>query len=101
MSVSLVTLVHPVPHHLPSLFMAFLPHLPSSLALLLWRLRKIRGVCFFWGRSCSPDAQKRRVILGFPSCIFNRQRTVACPDFIRRSETVGKGRLVVTGRNPL
>src|SRR5260221_404680 len=73
----------------------------DSLALLLWRLRKIRSVCSFWRRSCSPDAQRRRVIWGFASCIVNRQGTVACPNVMRVSETVCKGRLVLTGKHPL
>src|SRR2546425_5465453 len=51
MSVSLVTLVPPVLHRLRSLFMAFLPHLPSSLALLSWLPHKTLLICSFW--TCS------------------------------------------------
>src|SRR5712691_4945453 len=51
MSVSLVTLVPPVLHRLRSLFMAFLPHLPSSLALLSWLSHKTLLICSFW--TCS------------------------------------------------
>src|SRR5438876_7236525 len=54
MSVSLVTLVPPVLHPLRSLFMAFPPPLPSSLALLSWLLHKTLFLCSFWIRSaCS------------------------------------------------
>src|SRR5260370_40082127 len=54
MSVLLVTLVSPMPRCLQSLFMAFLPHLPCSLALLSWLPHKTRAICYFWIRSCSP-----------------------------------------------
>ncbi len=54
MSVLLVTLVSPMPRCLQSLFMAFLPHLPCSLALLSWLPRKTLSSCSFWIRSCSP-----------------------------------------------
>src|SRR6266852_6516024 len=48
MSVSHVMLVPPVLHRLPSLFMAFLPPLPRSLALRSWLLHKTRSVCSCW-----------------------------------------------------
>src|SRR2546430_7783225 len=54
MSAWLVTLVPPVLHLLRSQFMAFPPHLPSSLALLSWLSHKTRFLCSFWIRSaCS------------------------------------------------
>src|SRR5439155_2995093 len=46
--------VPPVLHLLRSQFMAFPPHLPSSLALLSWLSHKTRFLCSFWIRSaCS------------------------------------------------
>src|SRR5712692_2100083 len=54
MSVSRVTLVPLVLHHLRSLFMAFPPHLLSALALLSWLLHKTVSVCSFWRRSYPP-----------------------------------------------
>jgi hypothetical protein len=54
MSVSPVTLAHPMPRRLPSLFMAFLPPLRTSLARHSWLLRNRLPACSFWRRSCSP-----------------------------------------------
>ncbi len=54
MSVLPVTLAPPLPRRLPSLFMAFLPPLRTSLAWHSWLLRNILPGCSFWRRSCSP-----------------------------------------------
>jgi hypothetical protein len=74
MSVSLVTLVHPVSHLLPSLFMAFLPPLPSSLAWLSWLLRNRLPVCSFWSVPAHlPSKVRWRAICSFASRIVDRQ----------------------------
>jgi hypothetical protein len=53
-SVSPGTLAPPLPRRLPSLFMAFLPPLRTSLVWHSWLPRNILPGCFFWRRSCSP-----------------------------------------------
>ncbi len=60
MSVSPVTLAHPMPRRLSSLFMAFLPPLRTSLAWHSWLLRNRLPVCSFWRRSCSPACKGER-----------------------------------------
>src|SRR5271157_6392292 len=75
MSVLPGTLDHPLPRHLPSRFMAFLPPLRTSLAWHWWLLRNnvttsqrhnLPG-CSCWRHSCSSDAQRERVICCFAS----------------------------------
>src|SRR5205823_6070836 len=72
MSVSHVTLVLPVPHRLPSLFMAFPPPLRTSLALFSWLLLKTLPVCFFWRGSYQPVFNCEGP-LGVAFCVVDRQ----------------------------
>src|SRR5205823_8219098 len=72
MSVSHVTLVLPVPHRLPSLFMAFPPPLRKSLAVLSWLLPKTLPVCSFWRGSYQPVFNCEGP-LGVAFCVVDRQ----------------------------